>query len=402
MKSKITFLLVLFSVSLGLAQQELHTVPSSPAFSVLNFEPTSVLRPTSPAELKANILNSFDDEGKLKPNLGIEFAPYWLSNRDSLTEVEYFNPNTIQTIKQTFQFSAAVVNDSVLNNNKLGLGLRFQILQGKPSPKYSILRKQLQQDLTIGTYIAAVRSMVRTGKIITKIGAVDTIKLLVTKNIAPISSSLVISKIEQITKSIESKYENTKPEITAFIEELQSKYDDSDLSSKVMQAGKERIGLIVEVGGGTAFQPEAPNEDPDLQRFGFWVTAAENVNENNQFAFSIRYLQSEGDSAKSNFDVGLSYTKNMDKFSLSFEGMGRWFEIEYDDFNLQGETITRVEDDFTYRLATNFNYKLNEYIFISASFGKAFDDNLVTKQGFFSIFGINYNLFKKSTVELTQ
>ncbi len=83
MSKRLITLLFAFSIALhSLAQDETKlTIPSTPAFSILNYEPTSVMKPTSNKDLAADVLNSFDKDGKLLMNLGLEVSPYWLKSR---------------------------------------------------------------------------------------------------------------------------------------------------------------------------------------------------------------------------------------------------------------------------------------------------------------------------------
>ncbi len=396
--SKLIVLTLLFSLSLlELKAQETNenSVPSSPAFTILNFEPTSVLRPTSPAELRTSILNSFDDEGKFQPNLGIEFSPYWLKSRDSLTEQAYFDPTTIQTIKQTFQFSAATVQDTALNNNKLGLGFRFQLVQGQPSKKSLLLRNQLQNQHNTITIINGARAQVGI-TVNSRQQAID----FITTNLMGSNSELIINKVKEIAESIRNNYDDSSADIKSFIEKIQTLYGDTDIANKKFEADRTKTGLIIEIGGATALQSGKNDANPDLQQIGFWASASERMNNSNQWVFTARYLSSRRDSAESSFDAGLSYIKDVENFSLSFEAVARWYKIDFKDFNLAGDEITRTEDDFTYRIAANLNYSLNEYIFINASFGKGFNSGLTGQANFFSIIGLNYNLFRSNSVKL--
>ena len=82
--------------------------------------------------------------------------------------------------------------------------------------------------------------------------------------------------------------------------------------------------------------------------------------------------------------------------AVSVEVVARWYRFEFDDFNTIGEAIRVVEEDFTYRIASNVTYNLNEKVNVNFSFGKGFTDKTIASSGFFSIIGINYNLFSKT------
>ncbi len=390
------FISIVFWAKLAISQNQVHTtVPSNPSFSILDFEPTSVLQPGSVSELRTNILNSFDAEGRLRPNVGLEFAPYWLKSRDSLTEEQYFSPTIAQTIKQTLQLSAATVYDTALMNNKLGIGFRFLLSQGRPSANSNNLRVMLKENLTYKSVIANARGQVGES-INTKEEAVE----FIIKNLrrSP-NGEASVEKILQISKLNIDKFGSSDSEIKDFIEIIQNEFDNTDLAKKKFDADLKRKGLIVELGGASSFQAVSGKHE-ELQRLGVWLSASEHLNNDNQWTFTARYYLSQLDSTASSFDAGLTYLKKMDKFNLSIEAVARWYEIEFDDINISGQEIRRVEDDFTYRIAANLNYSFNDFIFINASFGKAFDSPLIGEAGFFSIIGINYNLFKTHKVQV--
>lgn len=51
------------------------SVPESPAFDVLGFTPQKIVRPTSPRDLAANLLNGVDERGNLQTGIAIDIAP---------------------------------------------------------------------------------------------------------------------------------------------------------------------------------------------------------------------------------------------------------------------------------------------------------------------------------------
>src|SRR5438105_1043996 len=87
-------------------------LPSSPAFSILNFEPAAVLKPTTARSLAADVANSFDKNGKLIVNLGLEASPYWMQSRPLLTREQYLHASLLQLVKQSLSLSAASAKDS--------------------------------------------------------------------------------------------------------------------------------------------------------------------------------------------------------------------------------------------------------------------------------------------------
>jgi hypothetical protein len=76
--------------------------------------------------------------------------------------------------------------------------------------------------------------------------------------------------------------------------------------------------------------------------------------------------------------------------------MGRFYRSELPDFNLAGDRITRVDKDFTYRLAAQAAYRVAGSISVNLSLGKDFNAPFLKRSGFFSIVGVNYTIFNKN------
>src|SRR5688500_12952053 len=109
MNSKFLFLSCIFLTSMSVLAQDNISVPSTPAFSILNYEPSSIMRPSNPKDLSADILNSLSRDGKLLMNLGMEVAPYWLKSRSQLTREAYDSATGKQLFFQSLSLSAATV-----------------------------------------------------------------------------------------------------------------------------------------------------------------------------------------------------------------------------------------------------------------------------------------------------
>ncbi|MCV9385856.1 hypothetical protein [Reichenbachiella ulvae] len=376
-----------------------HEVPSSPAFAILDFEPTSVLRPTSPSELTTQLMSSFDENGKLNPNIGLEFAPYWLQSKPSLTYEQYVNPGTWQTMKQTFRISFANVQDTALNQSFMGAGFRFQLLQGHLSDETIAAVEQVRSRASVSSLILAMRAMAMRFK--NKKAAIDQLLLNLTQ--AGYDQKMK-EELMKVVLEIDDNYttdaSNDVSEIRAFAEQINEAYLSKNIDEKLIEQTRERVGLIIELGGASSFQTKQVGQEGGIRKLGFWATASEKINEDNQFVFSARYMSSTLDSVASNFDLGLSFVKDVDNISLSFEGVARWYEVQFMDLNSTGQPINRVEEDFTYRLAINANYQLSKSIFVSASLGRNYANGITQESGFFSILGINYNLFRPMDVDV--
>lgn len=68
--------------------------------------------------------------------------------------------------------------------------------------------------------------------------------------------------------------------------------------------------------------------------------------------------------------------------------------------NANNQPITRLEKNFTYRLAVQGSYIISRDISVNLSIGKDFDAPFISGKGVFSILGINYSFFSKEPPKL--
>ena len=256
----VTVSFFLYTCSLAQDLQSLRA-PSTPAFSILNFEPSSILKPSSLKDFGGDVVNSFDENGKLKMNLGLELSPYWLSSRPSLSFERYTKPSVGQTILQTLNFSAATVRDSVNNKNKLGAGVRFQILNGKPDPAYLQLQKNLSSRLALQSIAIIGRQNVISGEIT----SLKSAKAFFTSFIDDAGSEFDSDdklKLLDIFNSLIKNY--TDANLKEFFEALnvQLNSENSPLVNKVMELAKKRHGFFLEVAAATGFSENKQKQSP--------------------------------------------------------------------------------------------------------------------------------------------
>lgn len=372
------------------------SVPASPAFSILNFEPTAVMKPGSSKELVADVLSAFDKDGKLLLNLGMEVSPYWLKSRPSLTSKQYNNPDLGQTILQTFKLSAATVKDSVTNNNKASFGVRFQLASGRPVEAYDSAVARLRKLANINSIIISTLAFIRPDNLSNKQAVISFIsdKLSEAGYSQGLKDSIVTS-----ARDFAAKYDTTQAELRQFVLDFNNKVssDYDELKEAVTMLSKKRKGFIVEVAGAGGF---ITSGDDPFDRAGVWLNVSNGISATDAFNATVRYLYSNQDSAVTNVDAGLSYVKEEGNFSVSVEAMFRWYRAEFPDKNANNQPITRLEKDGTYRLAAQAAYRITNDISVNLSFGKAFDQPFISGSSFFSVLGVNYTIFRKAKVDL--
>ncbi|MCW3093369.1 MAG: hypothetical protein JWP81_4438 [Ferruginibacter sp.] len=385
----ISVLVTALLLTYGLYAQDTSniTVPTSPAFSILDFEPSSVMRPTNAKALAADVLNSFDQNGKLLMNLGLEVAPYWLKSHPKLDRATYLEPNFGQTFLQSLSLSAATVKDSASGTNKLGGGFRFKLSNGKPVDELATASAEFQTKKTVVATINAVRALVGTG-INTKQKAVDAIEAALVQGGTDTS---LINKFKAEAATLAPAYPETNTGITDFLIKLLTDRVEAygELAKKVSRLLYERKGFIVELAGALSYTASQNNS---LDKTGFWANASYFVSPEDLFTLTARYLFRNTDSAITNFDVGLGFLKKASNYNISVEAMLRHYRAE---IPVNNQPSKRIEKDFTYRLAVQGSYMINKDISINISFGKDFYSPFISRSGFFSILGFNYSLFSK-------
>jgi hypothetical protein len=373
------------------------SIPSTPAFSILNYEPASIMRPANPKELSANILNSFDADGKLLMNLGIEVAPYWLRNRPFLTRQQYIEAKGMQAFMQTLMISTATVKDSVTGNNKLGTGFRFRLAGGQPSNEFLVKENLLISRATVMAAVNSATAFINMTDPNLKLSNKKEVIAFVEEVLTDPQTNLngFVTEFRKYAVEDSTAYGNSPADLVRYTQYINQRIDDAskDLQREVVALAKKRVGLMAEFAGAASFYTSVHDK---FEKAGVWLNVSRVISVTDAFNFSGRYFFTSADSSTQNFDFGLGYIKELNHFSVSVEAMGRSFRAEIPDININNEPITRVDKDFTYRLAAQASYRIAEGISVNLSLGKDFDAPFIERSGFFSIFGLSYDIFKKS------
>lgn len=369
-------------------------VPASPAFSILGFEPAAVMRPTNAKSLATDVLSSFDKNGKLLMNLGLEVAPYWLKSHPGLTRKTYLNPNVGQAFLQSFSLSAGTAKDSATGSNKLGAGFRFRLNNGQPVAELDTAEKELSKNAQIVLVINNVRSTIEDSD--TKKSVIESIAEKL-KNELQLDTK-TIQSIRDRAIELGEKFKDTPEGVEAFLKALITDRDDADLDlkKKISDLVYKRKGFILEFAGATGYV----SDEKKFERFGFWGNASYFVSPDDFFTLTARYMSRHNDTTLNNVDVGLGFLKKGSSYNISIEGMLRWYRADYTVLNVSNQSITRVEKKFTWRLAVQGSYTISKDISVNISIGKDFDAPFISGKGVFSILGLNYSIFSKEPAKL--
>lgn len=394
---------LLFFILIGnfISYSQNLSLPNTPAFSILGYEPSSIMRPNNYKQLSSDVLNSFDENGDLKMNLGMEVSPYWLQSRSELTREQYLNVKGLDLVKQTFVLSAASVRDSISNKDNLGFGFRTQIQRGKLTKPFYKKNNLLEDFEYLTKHIASIKSihindMKDTEDVISKISDLSKTKKIEPNGISRYISTVALDEVIERANKMKSSYTNDNASIIKFCEDLITEIMNSQdkLAEEIIELENKRIGLSIEIAGAGKFTTNS-SSSKSFEKIGFWVNLNNFFTEEDAWTITGRVFGNTNDTLSINTDVGIGYIKVKKDYSISVEGMFRWYRMEIPTFDFNNLPITSVERDFTYRLASQISYKITNDISINFNIGKDFNSPKLTGSTFFSMFGINYSLFEK-------
>lgn len=382
-------LLTVFFCCRSIAQQNADLrVPATPAFSILGYEPSSVMRPVTTKKLSGDLLNSFDKDGKLLMNLGLEVSPYWLKSRSDLDRKTYLNPGFFQSISHTFKLSAATVKDTATGYNMLGLGFRMQPVRGQLTEAF----QQLETEVRNSESIMGAAIAMKIAPLFTADQARALIKLEETLRANADLSKKEIDAVMQKANKLKAQTPtlSTIEIMDKIVAEIES--DRTKLKELVEKEGK-RNGLSLEIAGAARFITDAVQTGSSFRKAGIWASLNNYVSPKDALTMTTRIMFTRNDTTFTNADIAFGYIREEKDFNISLEAVFRWYRAEIPDLNISSQPILRVEKKFTYRLAAQASYTISTSVSINLSIGKEFDDPRPVPKTFFSILGLNYSIY---------
>lgn len=402
--------------------------PAFPGFNIINVEPKTILRPTTPAKFATTVLSGMDGKGGLVPDVAIEVSPIMLSPKNTISFYDYISDHDSCRNLRTWNslaFSVATSKDQDTNNllgTKLGLGFRIQPLQGKfdsdkrKSVKETSLELQLINIINIRlkkffddsrTWVddSAGYEMIREMCLKGLSGTMNyNNELYDSTEAITYFKGAINGKLDKLFASCPHKEGES---FSDYAKRLIKKNSADELTAKLKESTYARYGHFLEFAGATAVRfPTNSFEYSKVNRIGFWVTHSyRSKNRKLELSSTLRYFVGlKNDSVTTNFDFGTSLFRlfDEDKFVLSFEVIGRSYSAEFQDVNASGQPITRIERDFTYRCAFNAEYKLSDQVSLTATFGKDFDSPFYSGGNLLSILGLNWALPHTGELKVEQ
>lgn len=120
-----------------------YNVPESPAFSVLDANPTKVMRSNAGQELVVNVASSFISGSGISPGLAVDVNPYFVLG-GRLDNVKEYRENYGKRLLANIQLSFATIDSKVFPNDMLfSSGIKINLFDTKDM----VFDKQLGVDI---------------------------------------------------------------------------------------------------------------------------------------------------------------------------------------------------------------------------------------------------------------
>ncbi|NJN27963.1 MAG: hypothetical protein HC819_19315 [Cyclobacteriaceae bacterium] len=405
---------------------ELLKVNSAPSFIILGVEPENIQRPNSPRKFVASIQNAVVN-GKIVPNVAIETTPYyWKKPTDSIRfsgREFYNNSGFLNTISKTLSLSLSTSEtDSVIfgtlkSGTGMGFGLRFLLVDGKMNPLLSDWSKAI----IIREYY---EHLDMTSRGISDISRYSSILLIETENFKnnyfdkleynffskANFNRIINQELNNLLTFLNLPSSNNVDAIESFLQASadnaknnQAKYLDALNSEYEFPLAKQGFILEMVFGNALLFQENKFNQVAHAKG-AIWLTPSYSWNLSKHKSRDISLIELMGvlrytynnqkDSVDISdyFDIGLKgqYTSNNLTFAL--EGIYRYASKVPDD----------IDKNYTYRLVTSLNYKINSLVTFNFNFGTSFNGNTTTytdAKELFAIGGLNFGIFNRTGSE---
>lgn len=325
------------------APPDLNTfrTPPSPAFVLLGVEPSSVERPSTPADFAVTVLNGTQNFSTLPRDFALEVSPYWLLGHPKQRWEGDVHRNLLQSVVRTLSIAAATseVGTSSAPVTGAGVSLRTALFSGHIVDSAGIA--ELAKALAVSSGAELRQLQKQLAQLQTRLKH----DLSAARTLA--DSAALINQFTQDKADLDDKIVAAQSASDTLPPEA------SGLSPAVLTSARE--GFFLEVAGGAVWNaPSAAIDSATLGRWGAWVTASYQMT-NLTFLAVVRYLGGEGLAEDEGIDNGVRFMYSRDRYGLSLEYVDRHF------------TGGRSNE---WRLAGVIDYRLNKTFWLTGTFGR--------------------------------
>ncbi len=310
--------------------------PSSPAFILLNQQPTDIERPATPTDFAVSFRNSSNNFSAFPKNYAVEMAPAWLFNAKNIgfeaAYGEHSHEDYWKNIQQTFNLSVAYAPvDSLVPQgaSQFGFGFKFSIVRGQTDTAFlntikslNGVLKEIGQDFT-----AKAEAELRKNRRYFELDSFLNAKL---KNGVSATDTFLIRSLSITMEKLENEIKNN------FIKDYSNKLEAKRLVliEKLKKMQVMRTGFFLDVAGGAVLDfPTRVFEYSEINKYGAWITSG--VDGKNISALGIGRLLANtktpyltdssliGTDNSTALDLGGRLIYKKDKFNISVEALYR-------------------------------------------------------------------------------
>lgn len=338
--------------------------PESPAFHILGFAPSSIARPTSPKAFAFSFLNSLREQEQISlipSNFAVEVNPYWWASHPDLSFREY-QGGGIRNLYRTLTLSLATADSSIdgpdgaRSFRRIALGARANLFGTQQEP-------------------ACVRDMVAILRRLTEdVGA-------------RINAEILRDPTLRDAARIEARRQQIFQEALASL----SPADEARLSARGRQQCTDdvadRHGFVVSLAAAAGFgflemaEPGAlfPTPEGGLNTLGLWITPSWLSGRFSAIGVARFVWRDMATDTRTAWDVGARAVYSYGRYAASAEGLYRRRDTGGDGEN-------------EYRLATVFDIRVSTDLWLTATFGRDFEET--GGSGLIALANLQWNIGK--------
>jgi len=378
--------------------------PASPAFELLGVSPTAIARPATPRALATDLLSKSARGTVLPNNYALEFAPYWLAPRRTLTFEEYVAPSPSQSARQSFSVSFATSRPDTVSDTsstRVALGIRVVPLAGHASARFRQLLASLDsiQRTRIPVIQKQADALDALDAIVTRRAVHDAALAAATAKNDAVAIAAANEAI-RVDKDEADKARATEREAQAT---LKAKADSQRVLATAMgEADAERRGHFLSVAGGVSgVFPAGRVDGSRLGRIGVWGTYSYRMESPHLDVIGLlRFLRDVADANQNALETGARLLWMHNNLGIS----GEW--VHRNAFTVGAPTSTTTGTQRTLTFASSnravgiAEYRAADALYVTMSFGQEFKQLGVDRRPLVAILGLQLLYGDKPAVKL--
>ncbi len=277
--------------------------PTSPAFTLLGIEPSSVERPNTPSSLAVALLGRAQERETVPADFALELSPYWLVGHPRLAWRDDETRTIGQSLARTATLSVATgaTGTKDVPVTSLAVGGRASVFSGhlaaSTTKGLEDLEKALQAESALGLRLMQDQIKALSAQLLAgEISAEEHARLMNALQRAVVGSKAYMESAERKA-----------------VEKLMQKF------------AANREGFFLEVAGAAGWEyPDAVWARHRFGRWGAWATPSYQTPHWSLVGVA-RYLSKADDAGHEAMDFGLRGTYSSDRYALSLEYVHRGF-----------------------------------------------------------------------------